>query len=183
VTTGLAAGFGQAHLDCSNESPMTKHTMSLRTPGVLLAFVPTLLVFGVGCSSGTALDARLASERDVTLAVVPGLEQHVTVTPAELVVGENVAIHSVITNRGSTPVNLESRICGLDLGGDLQLTAPPDVGTCLGYSLNGLMAPGDSRESGEIRRVASPPGNHTLRVRHALRPEAWVEFRVVVRAR
>jgi hypothetical protein len=124
----------------------------------------------------------LGGESEVTRAVVPGLEQRVMLSPAEPAAGEVVQIHSVITNRGTTPIELESRICGLDLGGDLQLNLPTGILVCAGYSMGGAIAPGESRESTAIRRVSSPAGTYTLRVRHALRPELWVELRVRVRA-
>ena len=143
--------------------------------------VPALLALVAGCSTG-APTASLSSESDVTRAVLPGLEQRVTLTPSQPVTSQNVQIQSVITNRGSQAVELQSRICGLDLGGDLELTFPPDFGVCAGHSMHGTIAPGESRGGSELQRVASKPGTYTLRVRHALQPELWVEMRVVVRA-
>lgn len=155
--------------------------MPTRGPKVLKMLIPALLVLVAGCTA-TAPTATLSSEGDITVAVMPGLEQRVTLTPAELTVGEIVHIQSVITNSGSQPVSLESRICGLTLGGDLQLATPTSIVTCAGFTQGGDIAPGDSRESSEIRRVSSAPGTYTLRVKHAVRPELWVEVRVVVRA-
>jgi hypothetical protein len=106
-----------------------------------------------------------------------------TLTPSELTTGEDVLIESVITNKDNQPVPLLSRICGLDLGGDLGLRSPPGSVACAGYSQGGNIAPGDSRHSSERRRITSPPGVYTLRVRHALQPESWVEVRVLVRER
>jgi hypothetical protein len=149
----------------------------------LRSLLPALLALVAACSSTTTPSAVLSGETDVTSAILTGLEQHVTLTPTQPTVGENVEIHSVITNRRSQPVALESRICGLDLAGDLELTWPPDFGVCGGYSMSGTIAPGESRASSELRRVASAPGTYTLRVRHAVQPELWVEMRVVVRGR
>ncbi|MFN2563715.1 MAG: hypothetical protein ABR499_01720 [Gemmatimonadaceae bacterium] len=145
--------------------------------------VPTLLTIVVACSAASSPSATLTSESDVTRAVQPGLDQRVTLTPAELVTGENVSIHSVITNRGNHAVALESRICGLSLDGDIRLDPAPGIGTCGGFSMGGTIAPDESRESTEIRRIASGAGAYTLRVKHALQPERWVKMRVVVRAR
>jgi hypothetical protein len=155
--------------------------MLRRHPTVVGMLAPVLLALVAGCTGGAP--TAVPGESDVTRAVLPGLEQRVTLTPSELVAGENVQIQSVITNRGSDAVQLESRICGLDLGGDLELSFPPGFGVCAGYSMEGTIAPGESRAGSELQRVDSKPGTYTLRVRHALRPELWVEMRVVVRAR
>jgi hypothetical protein len=152
--------------------------MPARGPRIL----PLLLTLIAACSAVTP-PATLSSESDVTRAVVPGLEQRVTLTPAELTTGENVLIQSVITNRGNQPIDLESRICGLTLDTDMDLEWPPGHVVCAGFSMGGSIAPGESRASSELRRVASAPGTYTLRVQHALRPELWVTMRVVVRER
>jgi hypothetical protein len=141
-----------------------------------------LLLLGVGCTPSTT-PAVLSNETDVTRGVAPGLEQRVTLSPADLVTGENVTIHSVLTNRGSNPISLQSRMCGLDIESDAKLPWPPDIGFCGGHSMGGTIAPGETRESTDIRRVASAPGSYTIRVRHALQPERWVEMRVTVRSR
>jgi hypothetical protein len=166
-------------------SLIVEHSMSARRrrQPSLVALVPTLLVLA-GCSGGQVpTTGHLVSESDVTRAVQPGLDQRVTLTPAELVTGQNVTIQSVITNRGGNAVPLESRICGLTLDGTIRLDFPPDIGMCGGFSMGGTIAPGESRQSTEIRRVASAPGTYTLRVKHALQPELWVEMRVVVAGR
>ena len=154
--------------------------MRERRPLLLSLLAPGLIAVVAGCS-GTSPSAVLSSDNDARRAVLPGLEQHVTLTPADLVTGENVVIRSVITNRGSQPIQLESRICGLTLGGDVRLDWPPGIGMCGGFSMSGPIAPGHSRESTEIRRVGSGPGTYTLRVKHAVRPEVWIELRVAVR--
>jgi hypothetical protein len=144
----------------------------------------TLIALAAACSSGgTASTGIVAGESDVTRSVLTGLEQRITLVPAAPVAGQDVRIHSTITNHGSNPVALESRICDLDLGGDLRLEWPPGIGACAAYSWGGSISPGESRVSSALRRVASQAGTYTLRVRHALRPELWVEMRVVVRAR
>jgi hypothetical protein len=143
--------------------------------------LPALLALAAGCS-GAAPSATISGENDARRSVLRGLEQRVTLTPAEPTSGENVEIHSVITNRGSGTVTLASRICGLDLAGDLGLTFPVGIGMCTGHSMSGPLAPGASRESTEIKRVSAAPGTYTLRVRHALHPEMWAEMQVVVKA-
>jgi hypothetical protein len=144
-------------------------------------FRRTIVAGLVASTAGCTEVVTAAGGGDVTRRIGPNLEQRVTLTPAEPQVGENVTIQSVITNRGTQAVPLSSRICGLDLGGDVQLTHPPGIGFCAGHSTSGSLEPGASRESADIRRVSSLPGTHTLRVRHALQPELWVELSVVVR--
>lgn len=120
---------------------------------------------------GTALVGRFGN-----------LVQTVTITPASPASGENVSFRSVIVNRGSAPAAMTSRICGLDFGGTLELAWPPRIGKCGGYSSTGALAPGDSIVGHDLMQVASPPGRHGLRVRHALSPDTWVELSVDVRA-
>jgi hypothetical protein len=109
-----------------------------------------------------------------------GLVQRVTLSPAAPAQGQNVSIRSVINNAGPLAVTLSSRICGLDFGGDLKLSWPPELGKCGGYSMRGDLAPADSVLGFDTMRVDSPPGEYTLRVRHALSPEGWYELRVRV---
>ena len=150
---------------------------------IVICFVLLALsTFSPGCSPSTT-PAVLSSESDVTRGVAPGLEQRVTLTPAELMSGENVTIHSVLTNRGTNAISLQSRICGLDVESDISLPHPPDIGFCGGHSMGGSIAPGETRESTDIRRVAAAAGSYTIRVRHALQPEQWVDVRVTVRAK
>jgi hypothetical protein len=152
----------------------------MRSPSSALSILLLTLVAACGATTPTA---TLSRDGELTLPIAAGLEQRITLTPSELTVGEDVLIESVITNQGNQPVALESRICGLDLGGNLDLRPPPGSYVCFGHSQGGDIAPGDTRQSSEHRRVVSPPGVYTLRVKHALRPESWVEVRVVVRGR
>lgn len=161
--------------------PMRRPIMSGFRP-LPLPLLPTLLLLVLSCSASTT-PATLPSESDVTRSVTPGLEQRVTLSPAALVTGENVTIHSVLTNRGSEAISLQSRICGLDIESEMSLPHPPDIGFCSGHSMGGTIAPGETRESTDIRRVTSAAGSYTLRVRHALEPERWIELRVAVRGR
>jgi hypothetical protein len=116
----------------------------------------------------------------VTLA--NGLTQAVTLSPASPASGSNVEVRSVLVNEGAAPVDLSSRICGLDYAGTLELTHPPEVMKCAGYSQSSTIAPGDTVQVGDLMRVASGAGAYELRVRHALDPERWVSLQVVVRA-
>ena len=153
--------------------------MSLRS-AARRTLVLTLLAFVAGCADATT---AIPSGSAVTRAEPSGLEHRVTLTPSEPTAGSDVQIHSVITNRGPESVALNSRICGLDFDGDLDLAHPNGSAACGGYSMGGSIAPGESRTNTGLNRVASAPGVYTLRVRHALQPELWVEIRVVVRGR
>jgi hypothetical protein len=128
---------------------------------------------------GLACDPRQpvapAGARQVT---VQGLEQTVQLFPAEPAQGEELHILSVVVNRKSDSAAVQSRICGLDTKGDLELTGARFM--CAGYSIDAALAPGDSVTGNDFRVVASAPGQYTLRVRHLLTPDTWVEVPVVV---
>lgn len=124
-----------------------------------------------------------AGQLKQTLDVTSSLGQTVTVSPSSPVTGSNITIRSVLTNRGSAAVDLESRFCGLNYGGTLTVTGPPEVMKCGGYSMNSTLAPGDSVVTQDLMRVTSGAGSYTLRVQHALNPSAWAEVSVQVRAR
>jgi hypothetical protein len=127
------------------------------------------------CSS-TALTPVQAGGHSVS---ADGLEQDATITtPARS--GANVTIRSVLHNRGSQPLTVESRMCGLNYGGTLQLSWPPELGKCAGYSMRGPLAVGDSIVTSDVMRIDSPPGTYTLQVTHALEPRLVSEFQVVV---
>ncbi len=149
------------------------------------SLVPAVLLLAVATACGTRSSAapgdRLA-EGEARAILSGGLEQRVTLVPAQLVDGRDVEVRSVLFNRGNAPVSLSSRICGVDYAGTLSLTHPPEVLKCGGYSMQGTLAPGDSVVAADLMRVASPPGQYELRVRHALTPEHWVAMPVVVRA-
>jgi len=108
-----------------------------------------------------------------------GLEQSVRLTPAEPAMGDTVQIASVVVNLTPEGVAVSSRICGLDLESALSLTDP--FIRCAGYSMQGALAPGDTLVGFDQRVVSGLPGTYTLRVRHLLDPDVWVEVPVNVR--
>lgn len=108
-----------------------------------------------------------------------GLEQTVQVVPGQPVQGQEVQILSVVANRGPSSVAVQSRMCGLDLAGDVALVM--NSLRCAAYSMSGQLAPGDSVTDSDTRVVSSPPGHYTLRVRQLLQPETWVEIPLDVR--
>ncbi len=107
------------------------------------------------------------------------LQQVIRLAPDSPTPNQELTITSVIVNRGALPVEFTSRICGLDTKGDLVLTSPLIL--CAAYSMRGTLAPGDSHIGFDARGVASSPGHYTLRVRHLIDPERWVDVPVVVR--
>ena len=110
-----------------------------------------------------------------------GVEQAITVTPVEPRTGENITIESVITNVSTSSLELTSRICGLNLGGDLEMSLPLGVVRCAGFSQTVTLLPGETIRETELRTVNSPAGIFTLEVQHLLDPThtGEAEIRVV----
>ena len=129
---------------------------------------------GIACSNTPS--ASVTGPRVVT---PQGLEQTVRLSPAEPAVGDNLAITSVVVNGTGAAVDIVSRICGLDLETALKLNAAGVA--CAGYSMQGPLEPGDSLQGFSSRVVVGPAGTYTLRVRHLLNPDVWVEVPVTVR--
>lgn len=148
-----------------------------------LLTTPLLLVLAAcGGTAGGAAPAERIAEGDASATFAGGLRQRVTLVPATLVNGRDVEVRSVLVNTGPAAVDLTHRICGLDYEGTLTLTWPPEVLKCAGYSGSLTLAPGDSIVGADLMRVASPAGQYTLRVRHAISPDRWITVPVVVRA-
>jgi hypothetical protein len=129
-----------------------------------------------GVALGVALGCRPGDATDT--ASVP-LDQVVRLSPAVPESGAILTIASTIRNWGTTPLDLSSRICGLDTAGKLELSG--SLLACAGFSRQVRLLPSDSVTAFDARVVTSPPGRYTLRVRHALEPERWVELSVVVK--
>ena len=136
-----------------------------------------LFVATIGCSTPPA--AFLTGPRVVITA--QGLEQTVRLSPAEPATGDTVEITSIVVNQAGGEVDVASRTCGLDLQTSLTLTNP--FIRCAGYSVQGTLAAGDSLVGFDRRVVSGLPGNYTLRVRHLLNPDVWVDVPVTVRTR
>ena len=154
-------------------------------PILLATLLATLAACGGSRTTGADehSDDPPAGQLKQTLDVTNTLSQSVTVSPPNPGQGSNITIRSVLTNRGSAAVDVESRFCGLNYAGTLTLTGPPEVMKCAGYSMQSTLAAGDSVVTQDLMRVTSGPGNYTLRVQHALSPSAWAEVAVQVRSR
>jgi hypothetical protein len=146
--------------------------------GAILVVLGSLIL---GCGD-TPTESEELGDGTALVGRVGNLVQTVTISPATPAPGENVTIRSVVVNRGSTPATLETRICGLDFDGSLELEWPAGIAKCGGYSMHADLAAGDSLLGVDLMEVASPPGRHALRVRHALNPETWATLSVEVRA-
>ena len=92
--------------------------------------------------------------------------------------GEVVTIHATVTNLGNTR-DLTTRICGLDWEG--VQTEMAGV-ACAGYSMKSSVAPNGFIEGGDARIIKSPPGDYTLKIRHLIDPEQWIEVKLHVQA-
>jgi len=147
---------------------------------IVRAVTVATLVAACSHSSGTNPDGVPANGA-ASVNVTPTVSQAVSLSPASPASGTNVGVRSVLTNRGTSAFALTSRICGLDYAGTLSLTHPPEVLKCAGYSQSLTILPGDSLVTLDYMRVSSAAGMYTLRVKHALQPEAWAEMQVQVR--
>lgn len=132
-----------------------------------------------GCRGTTAPETML--DGNASVVRLGSLQQTVRIEPAEPASGQNITIRSVLVNTGSAPIDLSSRLCGLDYAGALALAEPQGFAKCAAYSMHGLLGAGDSLVVVDLMAVAAAPGRHTLRVRHALAPSLWAELRVGVR--
>ena len=139
--------------------------------------VMALALVPAGCGEGPAGPTDGAERVQVHLPA--GVEQAVTLSETTVRTGDTLWVRSVVRARGDSAVALWARICGLDLEG-LELHDP--FGRCAAYSMQTQLAPGDSLVQVDQRLVTSAPGDYTLRVRHVVQPDTWVELPVRVRA-
>lgn len=160
--------------------PILRSRARLRRATLTLLALATPAVFAA-CDGQTLLagDERMDARTDEVIRA--GLLQSVTVRAAPLLDQRDVEVRSVLTNTGSSALALTSRICGLDYSGTLTVSEIPGLMRCLAYSGQAVLAAGDSLEVSDLIRVASAPGTHVLRVRHALVPEHWASVTVTIR--
>ena len=136
-----------------------------------------LVLLSIAVLACRAEPAALTGPRVV---VTPqGLEQTVRFTPADPATGDTLDVTSIVVNETNAAVDVASRICGLDVESSLKLTNA--FLACAGYSMQGELAVGDTLQGYARRVIAGPPGSYTLRVRHLLNPDVWVEVPITVR--
>ncbi len=140
---------------------------------ISFATAVALLAGLLGCRSTESVGPRGNSQ-----LIGGGLEQTVELIPAQPDSGQEVHILSVVTNKSQDSVAVVSRICGLDLAGNVALVM--NYARCAGYSRDVVLAPGDTVTGTDMRVVASPPGRYVLLVRQLVKPDAWVEIPVDV---
>lgn len=105
------------------------------------------------------------------------LIQRIVLSSANPAKGSIIAVRSTIFNAG-VKRDLTTRICGLDLGG-LDL-ADTDM-HCAGFSQRISLATNDTVSQTDRRTVNAAPGDYTLKIRHLLEPERWVELKLHVK--
>jgi hypothetical protein len=130
--------------------------------------------------AGLACRAEPAALTGPRVVITPqGLEQTVRYAPADPTTGDTLDVASIVVNQTAAAIDVASRICGLDVESSLKLTN--SFLSCGGYSMQGELAVGDTLQGFARRVVAGPPGAYTLRVRHLLDPDVWVEIPITVR--
>jgi len=130
--------------------------------------------------AGLACRAEPAALTGPRVVITPqGLEQTVRYAPEDPAAGDTLDITSIVVNQTAGAIDVASRICGLDVESSLKLTN--SFLSCAGYSMQGELAVGDTLRGLARRVIAGPPGAYTLRVRHLLDPDVWVEIPITVR--
>lgn len=145
---------------------------------VTLAALTLAACGGAGHPLAPYFDAELG-QFVVQYEAAETLVQRLQLSHTELAPGDTLRIVSTVVNRGSEPADVTARVCGLDLRTDLSLREA-EV-RCSAYSSELRLMPGDSAWAADGGIVVSRPGRYTLRVRHILDPQAWIEVRIRVR--
>ena len=153
-----------------------------RLSNAVAARVALLLVLALSaCDGRDILAIRDGIEGRTDESIGAGLTQSVTVRASALLDGNDVEVRSILVNTGVASIVVSTRICGFDYGGTLVLSEVPGILRCAGYSSSTMLAAGDSLVANDLMRIASPPGQYQLRVRHALQPEHWASVAIAVR--
>jgi hypothetical protein len=185
VTPASDVGFSEG----INESRGHAVMLHLVRRGALPLLMMSLVV-GAACADGSpaAPGTALGRNSDGRAQGPSGLEQRIVTTVREPSPGSPytalLTVTSTITNTGSTPVRLVSRVCFFQES-DFEATAQLDrfepLISCAAVSMEGDLAPGQSTPAMTVQfGVRSKSGTYTLKLRHALSPEfrGEVTFRV-----
>jgi hypothetical protein len=149
----------------------------------MIAILAASACGGNGSSPAQIEDPVPNLDRGVPLAwqARPTIVQTLRLLNPGLRTGDTLKLESVLRNVSNQPVSIEHVVCELDLDGELKTEAPFIL--CFAYSVRGTLAPGEEVKGLLQRRIVSPPGRYTIRVKHLLDPEVWVPAELTVRAR
>ncbi|MFW6201015.1 MAG: hypothetical protein ACOC8B_00420 [Gemmatimonadota bacterium] len=147
----------------------------------LLGAAVLSLVSGLAACGESPLEPEFDEEEEAYVVVhrTGDLVQTLAFSDPTPSVGDTLSIRSTVINRGA-PRGVESRICGLDVRGEVELS--PASATCGGWSSSGTLAPGDSVIGWEHGVVNAEPGRRVLRVRHLIDPEVWLDVELTIRS-
>ncbi|HUP89146.1 MAG TPA: hypothetical protein VM100_07350 [Longimicrobiales bacterium] len=105
------------------------------------------------------------------------LVQRIVLSNANPNKGSVIDVRSTIFN-GGVKRDLTTRICGLDIGG---LDLVDTDAHCAGFSQHITLATNDTISQTDRRTVNAAPGEYTMKIRHLLEPERWVELKLHVK--
>ncbi|GIV57528.1 MAG: hypothetical protein KatS3mg042_0441 [Rhodothermaceae bacterium] len=108
-----------------------------------------------------------------------GLHQTLYLSTMEPANGDTLLIRSVVTHRGTEPVEATWRVCGLELTSEIRFEQAFVL--CAAYSATGPIAPGDTLVAVDGGRIQASPGTYPLTVQHLLRPPRSLTVEVQVR--
>jgi hypothetical protein len=116
----------------------------------------------------------------VRLALEPGLEQTLELTPRRLHPGDRLQIRSVVRNVSNSYKKAEALVCQLEIRTNMDFESIEPLILCFAYSMTVRLAPRDSMVLTAQGRVNSRPGTYAMAVRHLLRPDIVAKVRVRV---
>jgi hypothetical protein len=165
--------------DTTHHAPMLATVATLITPRGSTA---AALLLALSACGGGEPGATTAPELDPATrqasAAVGDLTQTVTLSATSLHPGDVLELRSTVVNGGARPVVATTRTCGFDVEAPPGVRGPDFWARCGAYSMSGPLAPGESRTEQEHVVIGDRPDLHTLRVRHLVEPELWVEVKV-----
>ena len=134
----------------------------------------------VACNPSHALEPTYDPQTGTYAVEFTGdgnLIQRVVLSSSSPAKGSVLNVTSIVYNYG-VKRDVTLRTCGLDFSG---LLLVDNAVHCNAYSVKATMAPNDSIAQSDIRTVAANAGDYTLKVRHLLDPERWVQLKLHVK--